>query len=196
MPDLIIRNRNITSIDFVILLYFKYLYFINGKGVLFQVELQHMKNDIMINDNRTIKKSFENLFQLGFINKIIIKQNNPLDVELNVELLSTEPYTRLPTSIINNISKIGHTGVRLLYYYESYINRRKSNSFCFASFKTIESETGITDKTISKYNSVLIDNKLIKIIRHEIETYSDYKENSGQKFDKYNNHYYVNIERI
>src|SRR5690606_34622114 len=135
---------------------------------------------------RTIKKYFDHLHQLGYIKeKLVIKRKNPINVHLIIEKLQEKPYTQLPVSILEKLDTIDYIGLRLLYYYESYINRTQiQNQFCFAAMDTIEKHTWISKKTIIKYNEILVKSKLLKIEKHKLETEYNYTEQDELIFDK------------
>lgn len=93
----------------------------------------------------------------------LLKKNKRLPQKRNIEIrfnpspFKTKSFTQLPKcSLINKIRQIGLIGYRLIYYYESYINRKDviSKQFCFVGQNTISSELNINKETIKKYNDI------------------------------------------
>jgi hypothetical protein len=198
IPNSIIKNPKVNPIDFSLLVKFKYLYYDCGNNYDFEIDLQKLKLNLYINDNRTIKKCFENLYELRYIKEQIeIKKRKPIHIKLNEKWIKEKPFTQLQANILDWIEDIDYVGIRLLYYYESFINRSIiKNQFCFASMDTIGKDTGITKKTLIKYNEILVKSKLLKIEKHKLTTEYNYTENDELVFDKYNNHYSVKVGNI
>jgi len=99
--------------------------------------------------------------------------------------------------MLNHIKDIDFNGFRLLAYYESYINRRDSRKlFCYMSIETIKQETGLHKATIIKYNRVLVDKRLLEVVKHDLGTDYRYSDEGKIIFNKFNNHYTVRLENI
>jgi hypothetical protein len=199
IPNQVIRNPNVSSLEFMIITKFKELEYENSSSEFFIHSKSHLKDVFRLNDNRTIKKSLNNIYEEGYLSKpVTIDSHSIGKVILNNELLKVKSnFTQVYMSIMKYYDSIGANGVRLLFYYESYINRKiTNNQFCYASIKTISAETGLNSKTIIKYNEILKKQKLLHIDKHKLGTEYRYDENDKVIFSKFNNHYSVRLESI
>lgn len=199
IPNGLIRDPNLSSLEFVLLVKFKLLQYINHSDKFPINRKEHIKEPFGIADNRTIKKSLDNLLELEYIrDKIIIDSHSIGEVHLNSGLLNLKKnYTCIYGSLLRLVPLIDCTGVRLISYYESYINRTTTiNQFCYTSIETITNETGLAKNTIIKYNKLLSDKGFISVDKHKLGT--EYKYDGKDKiiFSKYNNHYTVNWDKI
>ncbi|OMD71199.1 hypothetical protein [Paenibacillus odorifer] len=202
IPNALIRDPNLTSLDFLILIKLKQLQFINGSYEFCFNSKEHIKLPLNINDNRTVKKSLDNLYKHKYIlQPVKIDSHSFGKVMLNSLLINAKNnYTHVYTSVMKKLPLLGYNGFRLLFYYESYINRKAigkaSNQFCYTSIDTISKETGLTNKTIIKYNELLKKERFLDIDKHELGTDYRYDENDKVIFNRYNNHYFVRLENI
>jgi len=196
VPTEIVRNIgfNIDEKSFAVyafLLYKKFKAFNNSEIDVF---LKDIKAVIGITDNRTIKKCFSNLHNQGLINSQLDKLpiNKPLQI-IMLESYKSDYFTQLPLELLKSIDSIGLIGFRLLYYYESYINRSTiSKQFCYPSYETIQIDLGISNFSVTKYNKLLTKEKLITITKHKAE----YDPFGDSGLEKFNNHYSVNLHKI
>lgn len=203
IPDEIIRNYcvDFNHYDFGVYAMLKYAHFRNPNKDKDKLEVDHkiMMNKLFINDSRTLKKSLNKLYKYGFIEEEIkrLPRNGILKLEFNPSPFKTKSFTQLPASLIYKIEQIGLIGYRLIYYYESYINRKDviSNQFCFVGQDTISSELNINKETIKKYNDILKKSKIVTIKKHKLE-FDGYDDLDNIVFNKYNNHYYVHIDKM
>ncbi|TYS46747.1 hypothetical protein [Bacillus infantis] len=163
---------------------------------------------LFLEDNKTFKKHLQGLCEKKIITNEIksLPRKNGLEITLN-ELVIPELnkkrgfFTQLPTNVLNRevIQVAGHVGVRMLYYYKSYINAKDwSKQYCFVAEETAAEDLGITVKTIIKYNTLLKKWKFLKIDKHEVgHGYGDNKHGQEQLlFTKYNNHYFLRQDEI
>lgn len=187
----IIKDKNLSATDFTLYAYLKMMNSIITDSVLV-ISRNKLMDYVKIIDKRTLTKSIENLIKYGAIFSSGYKSGN-FNIALNKELFICESdFAQLPTNLlINFLEKIDHTGFRLLYYYESFINRSsgEENMFCYPSYEEITRTLGISDPTLTKYNKILEDNKLLRITKHFIRTESTVKNDSLVLFKRYNNHY-------
>jgi hypothetical protein len=205
LPDESIRDPSITPNDFTLLLYLKAAIYDHNNKYSFYEDINKLKYWVNIKDNKTLKKSLVSLFDSGYL---LIKtpdkfvQGKPVNFSLNKSKLDTEgkTFTMLPITILEMVrdTTITREAARLLYYYESRINRKiPDRHFCFPSEQTISRETNIKDpKTIRKHNKLLSQKYLIKIEKHKITWDYQYDEKDMPIFNKYNNHYYVNLDKM
>ncbi|QJI52337.1 hypothetical protein [Psychrobacillus phage Perkons] len=201
IEDEIIRNKlfKLDANTFVIYAYLKYLHFRTfGKN---EMEIDHnfLKNKLYINDNRTVKRSLEVLHKQGVILELINKlpSKGGIKVTFNDETIESNSFTQLPVTILHKIEHIGVLGVRLLFYYESFINRNSdiTEQFAFPSVETTAETLGISFKTVYKYNEILKEKKLLKVDKHELDL-DGYDNLDNALFTKYNNHYYVKLDKL
>jgi hypothetical protein len=108
-------------------------------------------------------------------------------------------FKQVQATILNRIDKIGTTGMRLLFYYESYINRQDpiTEQFAYPSIETASKILKIDEDTITKYNEILVKEKLLKITKHKLE-YTDELNALDEpiRFIKYHNHYHVQLHNL
>lgn len=196
VPTEIVRNIGF-KIDeksfavYAFLLFKKFKAFNNSEIV---VLLKDIKVVTGITDNRTIKKCFSNLHDQGLIMNKIDKLpiNNPLQITM-LKPYKDDFFTQIPLNLIKSIDSIGLIGFRLMYYYESYINRNDmAKLFCYPSYETIQIDLGISNFSVTKYNNMLVKEKLITITKHKAE-YDPFGDGGLEKF---NNHYSVNLHKI
>lgn len=203
----IIRNKNINDKEFVLYAKLVQLYQKSNSKDTFNINFRLLKDHLHINDNRTFKKLWDNLFTqkliLNNINRLSNKSNS-LEVKLNIDYIPSKEnrlkFTQLPYLILDKftIQYIGHTGVRIMYYLESYIDRRKKFDYelvAYPSEETIALHTGNSRATISKYIKKLRKERLIKIEEHKLQP-EGYDENDKLLYVKYNNKYFLRLENI
>ena len=193
VPDSIIRDgKNISSTDFVL---YTYLKFQDEIGLTQEnkkvVSFSQLKLVMNIKTNATLKNSLQALKNLNLIE--YEEMNYTLNSILKFEITTQQKkqYTQLPFSIFNLIPIVEHEGFRLLYYYETYINRKKLNFKAYPSYNKIIEHLNISSKTLSKYNSILEKNKFLTIEKSNLK-----KDDYSQYSEKYNNKYKINIEKI
>ena len=145
-------------------------------------------------DLRTFKKCLNELHMFGYIEclKDFLPKLNPL--EIKIEKIEKN-FTSLPHNLLYNIKSIGKYGFRLLYYYESFINRKIKQVHSYPSMEKIYEHTRISDKTVKKYNDILVKLKYLKIEKHELIN-GFVNENGETTAKRFNNYYYVKLENI
>jgi hypothetical protein len=192
IPNYIIRNNKLTALDFALYVYLKHLYYINEKRTVLEVSHMSLMAALAITDLRTIKKAINNLYGCGVItNEVKIPKRGFLKIEIQMSDCVSN-FTQLPTSLIKSLPEIGHLGYRLLYFYESFINRTvqgERRSFCFASYKYIVEALNISEPSLAKYNKILAESMLLSITKHQIGFDATYNGKDFIVFDKFNNHY-------
>lgn len=195
MSRSVIKDPNIRPLEFCMLLWFQYNIFLQ-KSKTIELGLQRLKIRLDVATDRTLKVAFKKLQENGYImNEVDVINKRPMIIELNTKKLDRgKSFTQLPKSLIEKIDVIGHTGLRLLYYYESFIFR-PSSQFAYPSFETIISDLSVNKDTIDKYNEILIKKKYLKIEKHHLKPNGQY-DDDRPVFTKYNNHYYVQLDKI
>lgn len=147
-----------------------------------------------INDNRTLKKSLINLNNLDLIKE----QYTTLPTHYPLKITLTQPlkgklgnFTQLPSSLLTeNLIDIKPQGFRLLYYYESFINRSSNKNYANPSLERIVNETNISRNKCIEFNKLLVKKKFLLIKRQRIKS-SDLDDSN---IVKYNNHYFVQLK--
>ncbi len=195
IPNRIIRNTelNIDEKSFAI-----YAFLLFKKFKVFNInEIEVLLSDIKavtgIVDNRTLKKCFVTLHTQGLVrNKVVeLPINKPIRFEMSD--FSNENFTQIPLKLLKLIDSIGLIGFRLMYYYESYINRKNvTNQFCYPSYETIQDDLKISNFSITKYNKILVNEKLLTITKHKAE----YDPFGDSGLERFNNHYTINLYKI
>jgi hypothetical protein len=202
IPDTVIRNTSskMDSNTFAVYTYLTFLHFRNYKDDSIKMDHNKFKHKLYITDNRTFKKALISLHKQGmileYINKLPTK--GTLTITFNPVPLDNGTFTQLPATIFNMMEHIGTVGLRLLFYYESFINRTDSTErqFAFPAIETTAATLGINKDTVIKYNDILIKCKLLKVTKHKIEHTGEYNNLDEPIFTKYNNHYYVNLAKV
>lgn len=208
MPNNLIRDNTFDCNSFVAYGKLLQLYWQNGQKPLLKFQHKMFMAQMLVNDNRTFKRILDDLYERNLIKTKVNKlpRKELLELELNDYfnikkqgknkedrfMFAKLPYCVFEYPIVNEITTYG---VRLLYYYKSYINTKMVNkNFCYTAYETIEKETGLSDKTIKKYNDELERLKFVKIVRHELKTTYNYIETATGdclEYKKYNNHYFI-----
>ncbi|TCJ00967.1 hypothetical protein [Cytobacillus praedii] len=208
IPTDIIRNDEINAMEFVLLAKLIQAYYLSSKQEEFELHHKNLIFLLNIGDNNTFKKSYNKLVKQGYIVTPIDKlpRKGGINVKLNMniipELNKKLPFAQLNSSVLDKsvIDAIGYIGIRLIYYYQSYINRKDiAKNHCYASEETIAAHLGITKRTVIEYNKKLKKNKMVKITGHELMETGEYKRKKDKEvivFNKYNNHYFVKEDRI
>ncbi|OAS85095.1 hypothetical protein [Metabacillus litoralis] len=217
IPNQIIRSPKVDCTTFFVYakLVQRYWYYRGEKDTLI-FDHNTFKYYANIKNNKKLKEVFNNLYQMKLIHTKVdeLSRNGKMEIEINpfFDLKKVDKkkedryfYAQLPYILLDKgiLSKVGYIGIRLLYYYKSYINNHKktiTEPFCFTSMETIQKETGISENTIIKYNEILKKAKLLKIVRHQIEYIGscEYDEfgNEQAKFQRFNNHYYLRFDKF
>jgi hypothetical protein len=192
----IVRNKNISNGAFVLYAELVYLKFVNKNSESVLIHHKLLMKYLNWHDKRKLKKYFKELYNHKLIKEEI--KTFPKYKQILVTLINynSNNFTWLPDNLIKNIKLFGDIGFRLIYYYKSFINDNEiSIQYAFPSLNTIAKDLGITENTVVKYNYILEKFKLIKIDKHELV--GKFKNNNTEKyFTKYNNYYYINIEKI
>ncbi|MNH66554.1 hypothetical protein D3C73_185870 [compost metagenome] len=198
IPKRMVVDKNINALEFCMLVRFKYNQFLSGGKYEFEVDFTEFKRILNISDNRTLKKSLSKLHDAGYLLNEIdeIHRRKPTLVKLNKDRFKlNNNFTQLPARVFGKTREIGHIGLRLLFYYEGYINRKKTmNQFCFASQATIQNDLSITSRTVIEYNKRMEKAKLIRITQHEVKP--EYAENGDINWNRHNNHYEVRLDEL
>ncbi|MCL1696309.1 hypothetical protein [Lysinibacillus sp. BPa_S21] len=196
VPTEIVRNIGfkIDEKSFAVYAYLLYKKFKAFNNSEIDILLRDIKAVTGITDNRTIKKCFLNLHNQGLISNQLDKLpiNKPLQI-IMLEPYKSDYFTQLPLELLKSLNSIGLIGFRLMYYYESYINRSNiSKQFCYPSYETIQIDLGISNFSVTKYNKLLSKEKLLTITKHKAE----YDPFGDSGLEKFNNHYSVNLHNI
>lgn len=197
IPNGVVRDSNLSSIDFCVFSRLLFLRFISKSQNTVEIDVSKFKEILHISDNRTLKSSFRRLKALGYIsNNVELNRRSTSSVEINIDKFDLRNnFTRLPVLIFKYITEIGYPGVRLLFYYESYINRKDSlRRYCYPSQETIKIETKLSNRSIIDYNKRLVKAKLLKVTQHDPEP--EYDEVGEVNWNRWNNHYDVRLENL
>jgi hypothetical protein len=203
LPNAIVKNDgfNLNGLDFVVVALLKYLFYKNKEDTCLVIDHKFIMNKLGIRDTRTLKAVFSSLYRNNIILNEVKKLPNKglIELSLNIEIFKQQEshFTKLPTRLLDFISILTYTGYRLLYYYQSFINSKiLKRNYAFPGFEKICKDLGITDKTLDKYNKHLVKHKMLKIVKHELETDYSYDDDGKLLFHKFQNHYYVRVENM
>lgn len=177
------------------------------------ISYKKLMNYIDITDQRTFVDCLKGLVEKKLITNEI--KRLPRDGKLTITLSPTvipdlnkgQMFTQLESEVVNMsvIEKVGHTGVRILYYIMSWINykqkitgRPRGKDHCYASVERMSKDIGVSEKTFIKYVGILEDVEFIKVVRHEIHDGHKVDKNGNENLllDRWNNHYFINHDKI
>ncbi|ETI68133.1 hypothetical protein [Neobacillus vireti] len=209
VPTEIVKNKEYSDKEFVLLAKLIQIYYRipeTQKSLTFGI----LHKDVMfysgIKDNDTFKETLKGLYDKGAIkNKVeTLPRKGGIEIILNEEVIPQMNkegfFTQLSSEVLNKniIDAVGHSGIRLLYFYKSYINSKTNKNHCYVAEETTAEILGMTKKTVIKYNKLLQKHKLLKIEKHESEHayYTTKKGTESYLFTKYNNHYFIRYENI
>lgn len=206
IPTSIVRSPELNENEFTTVCILKYAYDLNLRNQAqfsientSTIEIPHtqLKNYLGLSDNRTLKDYLKRLFELGLIFNLIDKfpKNKPLKIQLNVELLNQKPFTQLPINILKLLNKIHTTGMRLLYYYESYTNRDEDKP-AYPSQEKIKEEIGISENTCCKYNQLMSELDILKYVTYPVVNTYQFNVNDKPICKRPNNTYEVLINNL
>jgi hypothetical protein len=203
LSDEVVRNPELTPKSFVA---FAKLYEMYGKNKSNILEIDHkaFKNYLSTSDNRSFKAILDNLYDNDLILEKIDKlpRRSALKITLNPKMTplgKKNMFTQIDVRVLDKkmLDEIGFVGIRLLYYYESRINRLELyKDHCYASIETIATEIGCAKDTVIKYNEVLEKRKLIRIKKFELDHVGLEKDGNWIEYARYANHTYVKEENI
>lgn len=208
VPTEIVRNNKINALEFVLLSKLIQAYYLCGKVDEFELDHKNLMYLLNIGDNNTFKKVMNKLFVHGYLLSEIksLPRKGAITVKMNVnvipELNKNMMFTQLTKDVLHKsiIDTVGYIGVRLIYYYQSYINHKEEKkNHCYAAEETIAFDIGITKKTVIEYNKKLSKNKFVKIVSHDLNDTGEYVRKDDNEiiyYNKYNNHYFVKEDKI
>lgn len=198
VPTNVVRNEDIYIDNGSFLLYARlcFLYFKNYRNAEIKIDHKKLMRNCYISDTRTLKKRLDVLYKVGLIENKIDKlpKKNEIVILFNEKIIKDKLFTKMEVSIFNYLEEVNEHSLRLLFYYKSHINKdsEKGLDYCFVGIETLKVRLKMGSDTIKEANDKLKEQKLIKIIKHEIKTEHTYDENDELIFDRYNNHYIVN----
>lgn len=201
IPDCIVRNEDGIQINSKEFLLYYYLKILHDKQKSTNVQLNHQQYmcKFGIKSNPTFKKLLNGLYANGLIQTKVdtLPKSNLIEIELNEEYIQKQPFTMIHINLYYLISKVGHEGLRLMYYHESRINRNKnSNQYSYAGIRKIEKETKINHNKIIEYHEKLIKLKLLKVEGNDLTYTNEYNEFDQEIKIKYTNKYYPQMNKI
>jgi DNA-binding transcriptional regulator YhcF (GntR family) len=210
IPQYIVRSNEINEKDFVLLAKLIQIYKMQSgedKSLTFSiVSYKKLMNYIDMTDQRTFLRSLNNLYDNGLITEQVkrLPRNGQLTISLSKKVIPDlnpeQLFTQLESWVISMevIEKVKHTGVRILYYIMSWINYSTNKDHCYASVERMAKDIGVSEKTFSKYIAILEKAKFIKVVRHDVTV--EHKDNKygveNLLLDRWNNHYYINHDKI
>ncbi|MFU2014771.1 helix-turn-helix domain-containing protein [Peribacillus butanolivorans] len=211
VPQSIVRSSEISDKDFVLLTKLIQNYQSQSgdiKKLTFTIiSYKKLMNFINIVDRRTFVACMKSLYKNKLITDEItsLPRNGKLTISLSQtvipDLNKGQMFTQLEYGVMSMsvIEKVGHTGVRLLYYLMSWINyEQRGKDHCYASVERMAKDIGVTEKTFIKYINILEKAKFIKVVRHD--NYSDCRDdkngNENLLLDRWNNHYFIKHDNI
>lgn len=197
VPSHVIRNEDIYIDNGSFLLYSRlcFLYFRNYKNEEIKIDHHKLMRNLHINDTRTLKKRVENLYKANLIqNKIdVLPRKGEITILFNSKILKeSKHFTMMNANLFDYMEQLNEHAIRLVFYYKSHINLKNDDvNYCYVGIETIKIKLKIGSDTINQANEILTKNKLIKIVKHKLNTSYQYNENDELIYDRFNNHYYI-----
>lgn len=145
-------------------------------------------------NNKKFKKCLNELYEQKVIKENFDKLPKHSAIHISFFKTKLNKFSSLPSNIIYHIDIIGEIGLRLIFYYKSFINSEDINEYACPSLNKIFNDTGITKPSIIKYNEKLKKAKFIKIVPHELER--EVNINTGKEYIKFNNYYYIRFNKL
>jgi ERCC4-related helicase len=208
IPTEIVRSSTINATAFVSLAKLIQGYYISGCNEVYRLDHKVLMNFLNIKDNKTLKEALKTLHEQGHVlNQITnLPRKGGIDIEINPQIIpelnNGSIFTQLTKNVLDKsvISAVGYIGVRLLYYYKSYINEKDTKKqYAHPAEELIAKDLGISKTTVIEYNKKLKKHKLLKIESHELSNSNEYKRVGDRQmiiFTKYNNHYTILHDKI
>ncbi|WP_203289832.1 hypothetical protein [Metabacillus sp. cB07] len=210
IPTQLVRSDKFTAAEFILTAKLLQAYYSQpgkDKPLEFAIDHKAFMHYLFFKGNNTFKKALNGLHNKKIIeNKIeVLPRKGGLYIKLNKVVIpefnkQRGYFTQLPYYVLSRevIEAVGHVGVRLLYYYKSYINAKEPlKQFCFVAEATAAGHLNITEKTVIKYNKYLKTRKFIKVEQHKLkENECEYDSNGKLVFTKFNNHYFLRLDKI
>jgi hypothetical protein len=212
IPTQIVRSSKFTSGEFILLAKILQAYYSQTgkeKSLTFTIDHKAFMYFLFFKDNNTFKKNIKKLCDMNIIENEInnLPRKGGLEITLNKVVIPEYNkergyFTQLPYFVLNRevIEGVGYVGVRLLYYYKSYINAKDfTKQYCFVAESTTATDLNITEKTVIKYNKFLKDRKFVKIEKHKLHELGSYSSINGKEvlnYIKYNNHYILQMDKV
>lgn len=202
-----IRNPNLSQIDFSVIMYLQFTIWKRGMRYEFEVLSNEVKFYTNVYENKTLNKSFVNLFKQGYLLQEIGKRqpNIPILFKLNKSKFSIqdrkddEYFTALPINVMYSLKdgKLNHKEIRFLYYIQSYINPKSKIKSCYAGIDTrMSDELNLSRTTIMALHKELSKKKLISVTKHPLGTSFEYDVDDNLIRSRFNNHYQIRYENI
>lgn len=205
VPQSIVRDKNISDRSFVLLAKLIHAYYTqteNPKKLTFAIDHKQFMYFTNLPNRKKFVDCLKELYKHGLITNEItsLPKKNGLEITLSSmvipELNKKQLFVQLESYATHRsiIEKVGHTGVRILYYIMSYINYKQvGKDKCYASVVLMSNDLGMTEKTFIKYIQILEKVKFIKVVRHPAKPcYKDDKYGrEGLLFERLNNEYYI-----
>ncbi|MFC0559658.1 hypothetical protein [Halalkalibacter alkalisediminis] len=203
LSDEVVRNPKLNSKAFVAFAKLCEMYG-KSKNDILEVDHKAFKGYLSVSDNRSFKAVLHNLYENNLIlNEIeTLPRRSALEIHINKDMTplhNKNMFTQLDIRLLDKkiLDEIGTIGIRLMYYYESRINRLELHKdHAYASIETISKDTGFAKDTIGKYNEILEKRKLIWIKKFKLEHVGWYDEGNYIDFARYANHTYVKVGNI
>lgn len=202
VPKSIIQNKNIKTHAFCLFVLLKELYTIKKvDDNIISVYYPELMDYLKLKSHTTLKVALQDLYENGIIHNTFPRfpKNQVLEIRVNSEIFKDETQTTtMPISMFSLVEKVGLIGIRLLWYYESLINRRRKDNYADPAYEEIVKALGLSQPTIGKHNLLLEKYGLLTIERHGLGVDKNYRydENDRVVFTKINNYYFVNLDQI
>lgn len=210
VPQSIVRDKNITDREFVLLAKLIQAYYTqpgDAKELTFVIDHKQIMYFTNLPNRKKFVECLKELYKHGLITNEIISlpKKNGLEITLSHDVIpglnKNKLFVQLESYVLHRsiIEKVGHTGIRILYYIMSWINYKQlKKDHCYASEELMVKELGMTKKTFIKYIKILEQVKFIKVIRHPAKAFyrDDKYGNEKLLFERLNNEYYIKHENF
>jgi Holliday junction resolvase-like predicted endonuclease len=155
VPIKVIRNDGFSLDHYDFIVYLKLLeYKTRFNTNVIPVDTKKLKFSLMINDNRTLKRSLNNLYNHKLIknkiNKFKPKGFNEIElIDVDGKVFEIESF------IFNHLGNLQHIGIRMVCYLLTYEDESEYDYTNMIKLKTISERLMLNVDTVVKYNKLI-----------------------------------------
>lgn len=148
----IIRNNGYNLNAYDLLIYIKLLLIcekINNDELL--IDHTNFKKSVMIADNRTFKKSLNNLYANGLIKNKFEKLPTKSGLTVTVNKIQTKNSIIINNDVFKYISDLKHIGLQIVCYLKTYVDNLDNDYTNLVEYKTISERLMLNKDTITNH---------------------------------------------
>lgn len=156
----IVRNNGYNLRAYDLIMYVKLL-LLSEKTNCNTILLDHsvFKNSIMVNDNRTLKKSLNTLYQHGLIKDEYKTLPSKKGLSVTVNKIISNEVIKISHDIFKYISELKHIGLQILFYLKTYEDDLNNDYTNLIEYDTIAERLMLNKDTITTHMKYIKANK-------------------------------------